>query len=90
MEVEEQELSERQKWAIVAYSNLYRSLATLELKDGVVEIIATKFGISEQTVLSVCKEYIDQFRTTLYPILKNNNKGDVENKTNLKRKHMKK
>lgn len=77
------ELNERQKWAIVAFSNFYRDLETLRIDQGALKIIADKFEVSERTVSRICKEYTDQLPITKYPTLQHGKKRVVGRTSNL-------
>jgi hypothetical protein len=74
------ELSEVQKWAVVAYSNFFRNAESLELDHGSLSLIAGKFNVTQSRVKHICRQYSSQYRVELYPHMRPKKKGRVGRK----------
>jgi hypothetical protein len=83
MENSPKELTETQKWAVVAYSNFIRSVDTLQLEYGALEHIAGKFNVTKARVKRICSEYTSQCENVVYPDLNPRKKGRCGRKTTL-------
>ncbi len=80
LENESKELSESEKWAVVAYSNFYRNEETLQLDNGGLNCLQKKIQLSKRRIGQICEEYVLQVQDNLYSDLKPKKKGRVGRK----------